>query len=116
MLFILGLTPTQRAVCKLRLLGIILGVGSTTAFRELHTNSNGILGISDLTVCARSHPELPLLLAKKSSYPDSPLAVGMFNLGCSAGNDRDENKSSSKVGDLLRVQYFDLLSVLLCFF
>lgn len=42
--------------------------------------------------------------------------MGMFNLGCCVGNERDENKSSSKVGDLLRVQYFDLLSVLLCFF
>lgn len=59
---------------------------------------------------------LPRLLAKKNGSPASPLDMGMFNLGCCVGNDRDENKSSSKVGDLLRVQYFDLLSVLLCFF
>lgn len=54
--------------------------------------------------------------AKKNGHPGSPLDVGMFNLGCCVGSDRDESKSSSKVGDLLRVQYFDLLSVLLCFF
>lgn len=54
--------------------------------------------------------------AKKHGHPGSSLDVGMFNLGCCVGNDRDENKSSSKVGDLLRVQYFDLLLVLLCFF
>lgn len=60
--------------------------------------------------------KLPRLFAKRSSYLCSPLDTGMFNLGCCAGNDRDKNKSSSKVGDLLRVQYFDLLSVLLCFF
>lgn len=60
--------------------------------------------------------KLPLLFAKKNSYLASPLDMGIFNLGCCVGNDRDENKSSSKVGDLLRVQYFDLLSVLLCFF
>lgn len=94
----------------------MLGIGSTTAFRQLQTNGSGILGISDLTLRARSHPKLPLLLAKKSSYWGSLLDMGMFNLGCCAGNDRDENKSSSKVGDLLRVQYFDLLSVVLCFF
>lgn len=59
---------------------------------------------------------LPQLLAKKNSSPGLPLDMGMVNLGCCVGNDRDENKSSSKVGDSLRVQYFDLLSVLLSFF
>lgn len=60
--------------------------------------------------------DLLSLKLKESGHPGSPLDVGMFNLGCCVGNDRDENKGSSKVGDLLRVQYFDLLSVLLCFF